>query len=419
MAGETKILAFAEGVSVSAPTQTPLTTYTVATKTAAYTATTADEVLICDTTSAAFTLTLPTAVGNTGKSFWIHKIGTAANDLTIDPNGSQTIDGQTTMLLSGQYRSVQIVSDGSNWVTISKDEETIVSKTTTYTATQEDDIILCSASGGAWTLTLPAAAASKGKVYRIIKTDSSANAVTVDGNGAETIDGATTTALNAQYNSLTITCDGSAWYSIGRERLPTIQKFTSGSGTYTTPAAVKHIKVLAIGGGGGGGGSGAGAGNGGNGGDSTFGSSLISAGGGSGGVAAGAGGAGGTSSLGSAVGHAVSGAKGQGGGGGSGLSIGGQGGDGILGGGGGGGPSGNNAGYDGATNSGGGGGGAGSAGGGNCGAGGGAGGGVIGIITSPSATYAYAVGAAGAAGAGANAGGAGGSGFIMVEEYYQ
>jgi hypothetical protein len=41
------------------------------------------------------------------------------------------------------------------------------------------------------------------------------------------------------------------------------------------------------------------------------------------------------------------------------------------------------------------------------------------IITSPSATYGYAVGAAGAASSGGtHQGGAGGSGIVIVEEYY-
>lgn len=37
---------------------------------------------------------------------------------------------------------------------------------------------------------------------------------------------------------------------------PTVQKFTSGSGTYTTPAGVKYIRVRLVGGAGGPGGSG-------------------------------------------------------------------------------------------------------------------------------------------------------------------
>ncbi len=230
MAGETKILAFSEGVAVTAPSQTPLTTYTLSTKTTTYTALTSDEVLVCDTTSGAFTLTLPTAVGNTGKSFWIIKLGTAANDLTIDPNSSELIDGQATMILSGQYRSIQIVSDNAKWLTVSKDEDTITSKSATYTATQEDDFILVSA-GSSWVLTLPAAAGCKGKVYTIVKIDATAFTVTIDGNASETIDGEVSTILESQYQAIKIVSDGTSWYSASREKriLQTVSKTT----TYT------------------------------------------------------------------------------------------------------------------------------------------------------------------------------------------
>ena len=38
--------------------------------------------------------------------------------LTIDPNSTETIDGSTTFVLSTQYQSITIVSDGSNWFII-------------------------------------------------------------------------------------------------------------------------------------------------------------------------------------------------------------------------------------------------------------------------------------------------------------
>ena len=66
--------------------------------------------------------------------------------------------------------------------------------------------------------------------------------------------------------------------------VPTQQIFTSGSGTYTTPAGVKWIRVRMVGGGGGAYGALAGGGNGNAGavgGSTTFGSSFLTAGGGS------------------------------------------------------------------------------------------------------------------------------------------
>jgi hypothetical protein len=212
---------------------------------------------------------------------------------------------------------------------------------------------------------------------------------------------------------------------------PTVQKFTSSSGTYTTAIGAKWIRVRMVGGGGGGSGGGDGAANGSAGSDgtsSTFGTSLLSAGLGKGGPWGGAGAAGGTSSLGSGpIGTALTGGMGQQGGGyGVFQSFGGGGGSSAFGGAGSCNTS-SGTGAAGAANTGGGGAGGmapSAAAGGNAGTGGGAGGFVDAIIGAPSATYAYVVGAGGAAGAGGagstvgEAGGAGGSGYIEVTEFY-
>lgn len=206
---------------------------------------------------------------------------------------------------------------------------------------------------------------------------------------------------------------------------PTIQKFTSSSGTYTTPTGVQYISVRMVGSGGGGGGSTSNANNagtGGTGGNTTFGSSLLTANGGVGGGAnTNRGGAGGTASIaGGPIGTAFQGGTGGNSGGNVASAMaGGQGASSPFGGAGGGGV-GNT---DGIANTGSGGAGheapalAGAA----SGSGGGAGGYIYAIITNPSATYAYAVGAAGAAGTAGtsgNVGGTGGSGYIEVTEYY-
>jgi len=88
----------------------------------------------------------------------------------------------------------------------------IVSKVTTYTATLADDVILCDASGGAFSVFLPLAADQTGKIFHIKKIDASGNAVTVDGNGSETIDDATTQAIVSQYDSMMVVSNSSAWF---------------------------------------------------------------------------------------------------------------------------------------------------------------------------------------------------------------
>lgn len=91
-------------------------------------------------------------------------------------------------------------------------ELNVKSKSSAYTATTTDVVLLCDASGGAFTITLPAAADNTNRVYIIKKIDSSVNAVTVDGNASETIDGGTTAVITTQYESIIIFCDGSNWH---------------------------------------------------------------------------------------------------------------------------------------------------------------------------------------------------------------
>lgn len=95
-------------------------TGSLTTKTGAYTLLTTDDTIIADATSAGFTLTLPTAASaSAGKIYKIVKVDSTNNQVTIDGNGSETIDGSTTVYLDSQYQSVQIVSDGSNWFAVS------------------------------------------------------------------------------------------------------------------------------------------------------------------------------------------------------------------------------------------------------------------------------------------------------------
>lgn len=222
----------------------------------------------------------------------------------------------------------------------------------------------------------------------------------------------------------------------GTFKAPTVQIFTSGSGTYTPPSGPSplYIQVEMVGGGGGGSGSSsigiADPGPGGDGTDSTFGS-FLTAGHGFGSTESGGvtiGGAGGTYSLstpainigsfnggsGNSGGTIVTGESGTSGGG-MATPFGGAGGAGPI----------QGNGMDAVPNTGSGGGGGGgnnSASGQFTGAGGGPSSYVKAIIPSPVSSQSYVVGTAGTAGtAGDNgfAGGAGGSGIIIITEFYQ
>ena len=108
--------------------------------------------------------------------------------------------------------------DGNLSINQGYDRTNIISKTGAYTATLTDDVIKGDTNGGAFSITLPAVATATGKIYTFIRTGAGVNALTIDGNGAETIDGAATNAtMDAQYDSLTIWCDGTEWFIIARK----------------------------------------------------------------------------------------------------------------------------------------------------------------------------------------------------------
>lgn len=72
--------------------------------------------------------------------------------------------------------------------------------------------VRCDATAGAITITLPPAAALLGEMVWIKKVDGGANAVTVDADGAETIDGAATYAIpGGTRGSVTVRSTGTSW----------------------------------------------------------------------------------------------------------------------------------------------------------------------------------------------------------------
>jgi len=225
--------------------------------------------------------------------------------------------------------------------------------------------------------------------------------VKTDGKTYQKTDGGTETDLSAAGGG-------------GSTTAPTRQTFTSGSGTYTTPASVVWLRVRMVGGGGGGGGSGTSPGNGGAGGNTTFSTFTAS---GSGGASGLGGGSGGT-----ATGGTINTTGGRGADAANSSSVGsGYGGSSLMGPGAGPAVYGGSVGRSATANTGGGGSGATATTGVVAAAGGGAGGYVEGYIAAPSASYSYAIGAggtAGAAGTSGSAGGVGGSGYIIVEEFY-
>lgn len=90
---------------------------------------------IIQLSGASFTLGLPTAVGASGKVYEIVHLGTSLTDTyTINPNGAETIRGQSDFKLHTNGQRVKIYSDGSNWqVTDHFTETAWTSYTPTFT----------------------------------------------------------------------------------------------------------------------------------------------------------------------------------------------------------------------------------------------------------------------------------------------
>lgn len=112
--------------------------------------------------------------------------------------------------------------NGSSWDQIASTDNSlaVTSKTANYTILSTDDVILCDGSGGAFTVTLPAAASNTGKRFYIVKTDADiGEPITVDGNASETINGALTTTLNTQNECLVVISDGTNFLILER-RIP-------------------------------------------------------------------------------------------------------------------------------------------------------------------------------------------------------
>lgn len=105
----------------------------VASQTTTYPITTTDYFVPLSGASGAFSATLPTAVGATGKIYALKRTdSTIANVVTVATTSSQTIDGITTTTLNTQYEGIKVISDGSNWHVL---DRIIPTNVTSYTPT--------------------------------------------------------------------------------------------------------------------------------------------------------------------------------------------------------------------------------------------------------------------------------------------
>jgi hypothetical protein len=143
----------------------------VTTKTANYTLTSSDDLVLADASGGAFTLTLPSAASNTGKQLRIKKIDSSVNAVSISGN----VDG-IARRLGAKNDEIVITSDGTNWYLIAGGETVsfryhIAAGSSVSTANAlinyntKDHDHTADYSGGQFTCTNPGLYAFKGSLY--------------------------------------------------------------------------------------------------------------------------------------------------------------------------------------------------------------------------------------------------------------
>lgn len=94
----------------------------ISTKTASHVVTATDHTLLFDCTVGALTATLPAAATNSGRMLTFKKIDSSVNTLTVDGNGTETIQAlgapATTQVITGQGETLTIQSNGTGWYVI-------------------------------------------------------------------------------------------------------------------------------------------------------------------------------------------------------------------------------------------------------------------------------------------------------------
>jgi len=140
----------------------------------------------------------------TDTSFWFRQLQAAsyATLLKIQANGDLVSSG----VLSGNGLSLT-----------GPVKQSILSKTADYTITDTDpDIVVIGVISAHATITLPTAADNIGRIITvIINGEPGAYNVIVDGEGAETINGAATKTNSVIYSYLRLLCNGVGWDIIG------------------------------------------------------------------------------------------------------------------------------------------------------------------------------------------------------------
>ena len=128
--------------------------------------------------------------------------------------GSISLDYPGGVVASGSaaFGSFLAMNESNQVILSTPNDPAIALKSNgTHSITTQDRTILLNTSSGVATCNLPAASTAAGLTLTFKKIIGGNNVV-IDGDGSETIDGATTNTLTAVNQSVTIQCNGVSWY---------------------------------------------------------------------------------------------------------------------------------------------------------------------------------------------------------------
>jgi len=196
-----------------------------------------EDLLIFNTS--AFTLTVQSYTGSavttiaagTGKYLYVKTNTTTAGTWGVITYGTGTSSADAAALAG--YGLSALGGATLNTAFTSTDKTALFTLDNTYRAK------LVNATSGTWTLTLQAAATASSTFFFLIR-NSGTGVITIDPNGAETIDGQATKDLRSGESAIII-CNGTGWYSVGYGRA--VQGYTlltqsvSAGGTIALTAA--------------------------------------------------------------------------------------------------------------------------------------------------------------------------------------
>lgn len=74
--------------------------------------------ILVDATAADTTITLPSPTDIPGRIYTVKKTDSSKNSVYIATNGSETIDGETSINIKRQFTAFKFVTDGTNWFII-------------------------------------------------------------------------------------------------------------------------------------------------------------------------------------------------------------------------------------------------------------------------------------------------------------